>query len=269
MQLARKEGNNGMSQHNRWDPEHYAKHSATQLGHAKDLIEGYPFRGDERILDIGCGDGKITAALSHYIPNGHITGIDKSHEMIDFAKQAFLPDYKNAEFKVQDVLDLNEMDKYDLIVSFSCLHYVKYQEAALQNICRALKPKGKLLFMLYRKCPAQWSAIDKVISSAHWRNYFDYFDPGYYEYVPETYQKLLDRSVLRQFTARFTPVEYITFESKDKLNKFMRGWLPHLQKVPKEQHDLFMQKIVDAYVDELGLKENQDIRIPFVRLLIS
>jgi len=256
-------------QQKRWDPEHYFKHSATQLGHAKDLIEQYQFKGNEQILDVGCGDGKITAALSQYIPEGHITGIDKSKEMITFANEAFpSSSFTNVTFRQEDVLDLNEADKYDLIVSFSCLYYVKYQKMALENICRALKPNGKILLMLYRKCPDQWTAIDKVVSSKHWRDYFDYFDPGYYEHLPETYQDLLDRCVLGQFTAEFTPVEYIPFESKEHLNKFMRGWLPHLQRLPEDKHDDFMAEIVDSYLQQLRVVDGQSIKIPFVRLLV-
>lgn len=258
-----------MQQQKRWDPEHYYKHSATQLGHAKDLLSEYQFRGDEQILDIGCGDGKITAALNQHIPHGHITGMDKSAEMIAFANQTFpASSFTNVSFRKEDVLDLDEIEKYDLIVSFSCLYYVKQQEIVLKNIRRALKPNGKILLMLYRKCPDQWAAIDKVVSSKRWRDYFEYFDPGYYEYLPDTYQNLLDQCALGQFTARFTPVEHITFDSKEHLNKFMRGWLPHLQKLPKEKHDLFMEEIVTAYIDALKINESQDIKVPFVRLLI-
>ncbi len=256
-------------QQKRWDPELYFKHSATQLGHAKDLIEQYQFCGDEQILDIGCGDGKITAALSQHIPNGHITGIDKSEEMIAFANQAFpSSSFTNVTFRKEDVLDLDEVDKYDLIVSFSCLYYVKYQQIAIANIQRALKPNGKILLMLYRKCPDQWAAIDKIVSSKRWRDYFDYFDPGYYEHLPDTYQALLAQNTLNQFKASFTPVEYITFESKEHLNKFMRGWLPHLQRVPEKRHDDFMSDIVDAYLNQLRVADAQSIKIPFVRLMV-
>lgn len=134
-----------MQQQKRWDPEHYYKHSATQRGHAKDLLAHYQFRGDEQILDVGCGDGKITAALSQHIPNGHITGIDKSEEMLAFAKQTFSPEnFTHVSFRKEDVLDLDEINKYDLIVSFSCLYYVKYQKmGSLQKKFRS-EFKGKV-----------------------------------------------------------------------------------------------------------------------------
>lgn len=198
----------------------------------------------------------------------HATADIREKLGVDYLSCCIVLNYKNIDFRVEDILDLHEIAKYDLIVSFSCLHYVKYQEMALKKMRYALKPEGRILLMLYRKCPQQWSAIDKIVSNMRWRNYFEHFDPGYYEYLPERYQKLLEQNTLGQFTASFTPVEHIIFESKEKLNKFMRGWLPHLQKIPEEQRDLFMQEIVDAYVDALGLKESQSIKIPFVRLIV-
>src|ERR1043166_5653513 len=66
----------------KWDPEDYAKHSSAQLAWARELIARLKLRGDESVLDIGCGDGKVTAELAAALPRGHVAGLDGSQEMI-------------------------------------------------------------------------------------------------------------------------------------------------------------------------------------------
>jgi trans-aconitate methyltransferase len=53
-----------------WNPEDYAKNSAAQLSWARELRQRLDWRGDESVLDVGCGDGKITADFSTAFPRG-------------------------------------------------------------------------------------------------------------------------------------------------------------------------------------------------------
>ena len=73
----------------KWNPEDYHHNSSVQLSWARELITKLDLKGDERILDIGCGDGKITASIASTAPNGSVLGIDSSHEMISFAESKF------------------------------------------------------------------------------------------------------------------------------------------------------------------------------------
>src|SRR5687767_8216782 len=65
-----------------WNPADYAANSAAQLAWARELITKLKLRGDERVLDVGCGDGKVTAEIAQALPRGEITGVDSSAEMI-------------------------------------------------------------------------------------------------------------------------------------------------------------------------------------------
>ena len=59
-----------------WDPEDYRRSASAQFGWAMALIEGLKIKGDERILDIGCGDGRITEYLARLVPDGRAMGVD-------------------------------------------------------------------------------------------------------------------------------------------------------------------------------------------------
>ena len=74
----------------KWNAKDYSKSSAEQEKWAQELISKLKLMGTERVLDIGCGDGKVTAAIASHLPKGFVLGIDSSEEMIVFAQKAFV-----------------------------------------------------------------------------------------------------------------------------------------------------------------------------------
>src|ERR1035438_5933679 len=87
----------------KWNAADYAANSAAQHGWARELIARLALRGDEQVLDVGCGDGKVTAEIARVLKSGGITGIDSSRQMIEFARKTF-PQAKhpNLNFQVMD-----------------------------------------------------------------------------------------------------------------------------------------------------------------------
>ncbi len=75
----------------KWNAQDYAKHSSGQFEWAQELIAKLDLQGSESILDIGCGDGKITHQLAEAAKNGYVLGIDQSEEMIRMALEQFPP----------------------------------------------------------------------------------------------------------------------------------------------------------------------------------
>ena len=73
---------------------------------ARELIARLHLRGDEHILDVGCGDGKVTAEIARAVPRGSVTGIDASAEMIAFAQKTFPP----AQISKSEISDLRRAE---------------------------------------------------------------------------------------------------------------------------------------------------------------
>ena len=90
-----------------WNAADYAANSAVQQTWARELIAQLHLRGDEHILDVGCGDGKVTAEIARAVPRGSVAGVDASAPMIEFARQTF-PRGKvpNLEFQVMDAREI-------------------------------------------------------------------------------------------------------------------------------------------------------------------
>ncbi|MFQ5544179.1 MAG: class I SAM-dependent methyltransferase, partial [Nitrospiria bacterium] len=72
-----------------WNAEDYAKHASAQQSWARELIAKLKLHGHENVLDIGCGDGKITAEIAAALPNGSVVGIDSADSMIKLARKAY------------------------------------------------------------------------------------------------------------------------------------------------------------------------------------
>ena len=74
---------------NKWNAKDYANNSSAQESWANELLEKLSLAGNEHLLDIGCGDGKITNSIANKLSNGHVVGIDRSKDMIELARSQF------------------------------------------------------------------------------------------------------------------------------------------------------------------------------------
>ena len=126
----------------KWNPEAYERSSSEHKRWAEEAISKIRIKGNERVLDIGCGDGKITAHIASLVPQGSVVGIDNSVEMISFAQSKFPKSkWSNLSFEYGDATDLQYKDEFDLVVSFACLHWIWDHKPVLEGIKESLKSK--------------------------------------------------------------------------------------------------------------------------------
>src|SRR6266478_2732075 len=74
-----------------WNAAEYYRRSSLQEAMAQEVLALLDLEGSERILDVGCGDGKITAQIASRAPRGSVVGVDPSRDMIRFAQSRFAP----------------------------------------------------------------------------------------------------------------------------------------------------------------------------------
>ncbi|MBS3902814.1 MAG: class I SAM-dependent methyltransferase [Anaplasmataceae bacterium] len=159
--------------------EAYFHNSEMQRQWAWELLGKEPLSGAENILDFGCGDGKVSAEIARLVPQGTVTGVDISAEMIHFAHIKFPPyAYPNLAFQQSNSLtfdDIPEESLYDLICSFCVFHLVAHPQKILKSFKEHLTPGGKLMFVVPAgKNPALFRAADEMFVKyqleAPWKN---------------------------------------------------------------------------------------------------
>lgn len=231
-----------------WNGEDYYRNSLSQQDAAISLIKQVEFQGSETVLDVGCGDGKITAFIAEKFPNSTVHGIDISRSMIDFAQKTFPNEsYPNLTFGLQDAQDLNENELYDLIFSFTTIQWVKDHQAFLKGAYASLKPRGKLaVTMPIGFPPALRQAIDETIAQPEWAPYFNQFDDGYNFSDGETFHALLIKEQFNPLKVAIVP-QQDRFPSKDVFEKFISQWFPYLRPLPEIHKNPFLKQILDRY----------------------
>jgi len=123
-----------------WDAADYERISGLQLAMAEEVLALLDLNGARHILDIGCGNGKITAEIAARVPHATVVGVDPSHDMIEFASGHYdRAIYPNLRFEIADARSLPYREEFDLVVSFNALHWIPQQDEALQSIYAAMK----------------------------------------------------------------------------------------------------------------------------------
>lgn len=122
-----------------WNAGLYDASHAFVWEYARDLVALLAPQPGERILDVGCGTGHLTAAIAE--SGAEVLGIDRSDAMIAQARGNF----PLLQFESRDVCELDDRDAFDAIFSNAVLHWVKPPEVAALAMARALKPGGRLV----------------------------------------------------------------------------------------------------------------------------
>jgi ubiquinone/menaquinone biosynthesis C-methylase UbiE len=122
-----------------WNAELYRERSSLQQAMAVEVLQALKLTSSDRVLDVGCGDGRITSEIARRVPNGCVVGVDASSNMIELASQKIRP---NLHFDVADARALPFSNEFDLVVSFNALHWIHEQDLALASIHRSVKPGG-------------------------------------------------------------------------------------------------------------------------------
>jgi trans-aconitate 2-methyltransferase len=255
-----------------WDAKDYAKNSQNQYQWAKELIPKLKLRGNEALLDIGCGDGKITAELAKCLSQGRVIGIDSSAQMINLALSTFSKkDYPNLSFQVMDARKLIFQAEFDLIFSNAALHWVVDQKAVLSGVHRILKPSGKLLFQMAGKGNAQdvLGILDDLLIEKPWKSFFDGFTFPYAFYGPEQYRALLIEADLKPHRVELFPKNMKLAGAEGLAGWIRTTWLPYTERLPIERRDWFVNEIVNRYLTNHPVDVDGVVHLGMMRLEVE
>jgi trans-aconitate 2-methyltransferase len=129
-----------------WDAPTYDRIAdpMTRMGAA--VVDRMALRGDERVLDAGCGSGRVTELLLGRLPSGHVIALDASVSMITEARARLAPYGDRVELVLADLArPLPIADPVDAILSTATFHWIRDHDALFHNLAAVLRPGGQLV----------------------------------------------------------------------------------------------------------------------------
>jgi trans-aconitate 2-methyltransferase len=233
-----------------WDASEYARLSALQEAMAQEVLSLLELKGTERVLDVGCGNGKVTSKIAARVPQGGIVGVDSSADMIAFASKNFCSEVqRNVRFEVANARNLPFREEFDLVVSFNALHWIPEQDEALRSIRVAMKPEGMAQLRLVptgsRK--SLEAVVEETRQSSRWARCFINFHDPYLRLTPEQYRALAERNGLHVRHIHTADKSW-DFGSRSAFlalsSVTLVEWTQH---IPEEERLAFITDVLDRY----------------------
>ena len=233
-----------------WDAPGYARIAELQEAMAAEALSLLDLKGTERVLDLGCGNGKVTAEIAARVPGGTVVGVDSSANMIAYAADHFGPAVRpNLRFETEDIRSLPFREEFDLVVSFNALHWIPEQDQALRSIHAALKPNGlaQLRLVPTGKRKSIENVIEETRLSPKWAGYFREFHDPYLHLTPEQYCELAERNHL-DVRCIHTKDKAWDFKSGEAFIAFsLVGMVEWTKLLPERDRLAFVTEVLDRY----------------------
>jgi Trans-aconitate methyltransferase len=255
-----------------WDPKFYSSNSSAQKNWGFELLTKLNFKGNERFLDVGCGDGKFSAEVSKSLPEGSVLGIDLSEEMITFARNNYpQKKFPNLVFMQANASELTFNSEFDIVFSNAVLHWIKAPEAALNGIWKSLKPGGVFLAQLGGRGNSAeiFKTIDCMLENKKWNSYFRDFVFPYGFYGPEEYGKWLKDAGFSIKCLELIPKDMALQGEKGLFAWVASTWHPYTQRVPPELKEDFINELVALFVKNYPLDDKGYVHVQMKRLEIE
>lgn len=129
-----------------WDATSYHRVANPHVDWGRPVLDRLDLRGDETVLDAGCGTGRLTELVLDRLPRGSVIALDQSANMLAEARASLEPRFgRRVTFMRRDLRALDLDQDVDVIFSTATFHWVRDHPALFRALFRALKPGGRLI----------------------------------------------------------------------------------------------------------------------------
>jgi trans-aconitate 2-methyltransferase len=232
-----------------WNAARYHEISAPQQAWGRRVLERLLLTGCERVLDVGCGSGHLTATIAERVPAGAVVGVDRSIAMLEQAADWLRTRSPRTRLVRADALALPFRRAFDTVFSGATFHWVDDHAALFRSIVTTLRPGGRLvaqcgggpnLAILYGRAL-------RLMQEPRFARYFEeWTEPTYFADVESTRRRLAE--------AGFVDVEVslepapTTFEGPEQFREFIANVCLRHQgaRLPRPEWQSFLRDLTVA-----------------------
>ena len=237
-----------------WDAATYDRVADPMTRWGAGVLDRLPLRGDERVLDAGCGSGRVTELLAERLPRGSVVALDASPAMVEQARVRLAPFGGRVIYVVADLgRPIPLADPVDAILSTATFHWVPDHDALFRNLAAVLRPGGRLV----AQCGGAGNIanVQRVLAGIG----DGWLGDVHFE-TPEATTRRLEASGFVDVECWLTE-EPTSIEPGEPFESFLRTVIlgSHLARLPEPERDGFVREVA---------AQLPEARIDYVRLNI-
>jgi trans-aconitate 2-methyltransferase len=229
-----------------WDAATYDRVATPQTRWGTAVLDRLPLAGDERVLDAGCGSGRVTELLAARLPRGGVVALDGSPSMIEIARERLAPYGQRIEFVVADLGEPLPIEgTVDAILSTATFHWVPDHDALFANLATVLRSGG--WFVAQCGGVGNIASVKEVVATIG----DGWLGPAHYE-TPMATVRRLDAAGFVDIECWLT-FEPTRFEPGEPFETFLRTVIlgPNIERLPTEERDAFVQEVASRMPEPL------------------
>ena len=240
-----------------WDAATYHRVSGPQVEMAGAVLDRLDLRGDETVLDAGCGSGRVTLMLLERLPRGHVVAVDQAASMVEHARQALPPD--RTTVRQASLTELALEAPVDAVFSNAVFHWIADHEALFARLFAALRPGGRMV----AQCGGRGNvarfhrAAREAAADEPFVRWFEGWEGPWHFAGPEETAECLEAAGFEAVEAWLQPYPVVPDDPGDYLRTVCLGY--HLERLPEELRDEYTEAVL----------ERADPELDYVRLNIT
>jgi trans-aconitate 2-methyltransferase len=243
-----------------WDAATYDRVSDPQVAMAREVLGRLELRGDETVLDAGCGSGRVTKMLLELLPRGRVIAVDISPSMVEQARAA-LPEDRAEVLPPTDLIALELDEQVDVVFSNAVFHWIDDHDALFARLHAALRPGGALVAQCggagnveeFHRAATEVGSTPPFAEHLH-----GWIGPWTFE-PPEPTEQRLRRAGFAEVGCWLSPHPVLPPEPLEYLRTVCLGY--HIEALPEGLRDDFVAAVAE--------RSGEPLELDYVRLNIE
>jgi trans-aconitate 2-methyltransferase len=241
-----------------WNGASYDRISGPMEALGRQVLARLQLRGDETVLDAGCGSGRVTQALIERLPRGRVIAVDASLSMAAAARERLGAD---ADVRVLDLLEMELSQPVDAVFSTATFHWIADHERLFARLRAALRSGGQLVV----QCGGEGNidqlrgVANEVLAREPYAEHFAGWRAPWNYAAPDVTEERLLEAGFAQASCWLAPAPTQPEHPREFLATIVLG--PHVQRLP--------EPLRDPYMDDVMAALGEPVVVDYVRLNVD